>query len=180
MSRHAALTTERLRLVPVSYRDVGTLHAHWSLPEVGRWLFDGEVPPRERVEEEVAASLALFDEQGLGIWGVYEPESDLLGASGFLRVPEIDEIEILFSIDPSRWRRGYGLEASRVALRQAFWTPALTRVIGRCDVPNVASRRLLERLGMKLDKREPIHGLDSYHFSLERDAYRADAASRHR
>lgn len=141
------------------------------MPEVGRWLFDDQTPPREKVEEELLQSCEMFERRGLGIWGVYRPPSRLVGTCGFLPVAEVDEIEILFSIDPGVWRCGYAYEASIAVLEEAFLTVGLERVIGRCDVPNVPSGRLLERLGMKLEKREPIRGIDCFHFGLGREDF---------
>jgi len=167
-----ALVTRRLQLRPLSGADLPRVHAHWSQAEVGKWLFDGEAPALEKVEEELQMSTRLFEELGLGIWGLYRPARPaLIGTCGFLRVEEIDEIEILISLDPDRWHQGLAREASQAVLDRAFKASALDRVIGRCDVPNKASKHLLERLGMRLEKREPIRGLDSYHFGLNRDDY---------
>ncbi len=165
------LSTERLELRALTPRDLETALAHWSDREVGRWLFDGRAPEREKVEDELRQSRELFARHGLGVWGVYRPPDRLIGTCGFLRVAEVDEIEILFSLDPGAWGHGYAFEASIAALDRAFRVVGLERVIGRCDVPNEPSRRLLERLGMKLEKREPIRGLDSFHFALSRDDY---------
>lgn len=165
------LVTRRLRLEPLGAGDLETVHAHWSDPEVGRWLFDARAPERAEVEKELEMSHALFESLGLGIWGVSVREQRWIGTCGFLPVAEIEEIELLFSIDPRHWRRGFALEASRAALVRAFREARLERVVGRCDVPNVASARLLERLGMTLDKREPIRGIDCYHYSIERAVY---------
>ncbi len=165
------LSTERLELRPLTLLDFDKLYAHWSAPEVGRWLFDAQTPTREQVTDELGQSLELFDTLGLAIWGVYAPLGPLIGTCGFLRIPETGEIELLFSLDPEHWGQGYAHEASLAVLDQAFLTAGLDRVVGRCDVPNLASKRLLERLGMTLDKREPIRGIDCFHFSLEAEDY---------
>jgi RimJ/RimL family protein N-acetyltransferase len=45
--------------------------------------------------------------------------------------------------------RGLATEAAEVVLRLGFEGLGLHRVIGRCDALNVASARLMERLGMR-------------------------------
>ena len=169
----ADLSTDRLRLRPLEPEDLDPLHAHWSVPEVGRWLFDERLPPREQVEKELLQSCELFERLGIGIWGVHRVAGRFIGTCGFLPVTEIDEIEILFSLEPGSWGRGYAYEASLAVLREAFEAAGLERVVGRCDVPNLASKRLLERLGMTLEKREPIRGIDCFHFGLGRDEFAA-------
>jgi RimJ/RimL family protein N-acetyltransferase len=168
------LVTRRLQLRPLTSAALRALHAHWSHEEVGRWMFDGEPPPLSKVEEELGQSSDLFAELGLGIWGLYVPmRPRLIGTCGFLRVEEIDEIEILFSLDPDRWHQGLAREASQAVLDHAFKAIGLERVVGRCDVPNEPSRRLLERLGMQLEKREAIRGIECYHFGLSREEHLA-------
>ena len=68
-----ALVTRRLHLRPLSRADLLRVHAHWSQEEVGKWLFDGEAPPVQKVDEELQMSARLFEELGLGIWGLYKP-----------------------------------------------------------------------------------------------------------
>ena len=76
------------------------------------------------------------------------------------------EFEIMFSIEPSEWRRGYAFEAAEAALRCAF-DAGLDRVLGRCDRPNEPSRRLLEKLCAVFESAS-IEGVDDYYFRLKR------------
>lgn len=162
------ILTRRLQLRPLGGADLERLHAHWSVPEVGRWLWDQQVPARAQVAEELDRSIASFAERGFGIWGVSEGQSgSFVGTCGLLPVPEgTGEIEILFSIEPGSWRRGYAEEASWAVLRHGFAECGLAEVVGRCDVPNEPSRRLLEKLGMRFEKQEPIRGVDCLHYRL--------------
>ncbi len=171
------LTTRRLLLRPLTSDDLDALHAHWSVPEVGRWLFDDEAPSRKQTADELAKSCESFAGRGFGLWGVERTDGGpLVGACGLLPLPETGEVEILFSIQPGYWRRGYAEEASLVVLAWAFNEFGLERIVGLCDVPNEPSRRLLEKLGMSYEKREPIRGIDCFHYSLSREAHRARLA----
>lgn len=164
-------------MMPATRSHLDALVAHWSIPEVGRWLFDGETPAREKVEEELGQSSEMFSRLGLGVWCLFLDSDSLIGTCGFLEVAEVDEIEILFSLEPEFWRQGLAYEASIAALDEVFLTAGLDRVIGRCDVPNEASKGLLKKLGMELEKREPIRGLDSYHFGLACEDWLLDRPS---
>jgi RimJ/RimL family protein N-acetyltransferase len=57
--------------------------------------------------------------------------------------------EIGFVFDPTAQGRGYATEASRPFLRVAFEDFGFHRVIGRTEARNVASARVLEKLGMR-------------------------------
>lgn len=165
------LSTERLTLRPLKLDDLDAAYAHYSHPEVGKWLFDGLEPERSKVEEELQKSWEMFHRIGLGIWGIALEGRKLVGTCGFLPLDDSDEIEILFSLDPELWGQGYAHEASLAVVDHAFLNVGLERIVGRCDVPNEASKRLLERLGMEFEKREDVHGLDTYHYALSIEDY---------
>lgn len=165
------LSTERLTLRPLSLEDLDAAYAHYCLPEVGKWLFDGLEPERSKVEEELRKSWKMFHRIGLGIWGIALEGRSLVGTCGFLPLDDSDGIEILFSLAPTLWGQGYAHEASLAVLDHAFLNLGLDRIIGRCDVPNEASKKLLERLGMEFEKREDVRGLDTYHYALAIEDY---------
>jgi len=57
--------------------------------------------------------------------------------------------EVGFLFHPQQQGRGYATEAGEALLGLAFDTYALHRVVGRLEPRNVASARVLERLGMR-------------------------------
>jgi len=59
------------------------------------------------------------------------------------------QVEIGFTLDRAAQRHGYGAEAVTRILRYLFDDRDYHRVIGVCDVENVRSARLLERVGMR-------------------------------
>ena len=162
------LATRRLELTPLGESDLELLHEHWSVPEVGRWLWDDEVPTSEQVAEELAKSVATFSSRGFGIWGLFGRDGgSFIGTCGLLPVPEgTGEIEVLFSVEPREWRRGFAAEAAEAIIAYGFGAAGLEEILGRCDVPNEPSRRLLEKLGMVLEGRAPIKGIECYHYRL--------------
>jgi aminoglycoside 6'-N-acetyltransferase len=61
------------------------------------------------------------------------------------------QAEIGFTLAPAHQRRGYATEAVTELLRYLFDTLALHRVRANCDAENLASARLMERLGMRCE-----------------------------
>ena len=55
-----ALTTERLVLCPVTAADHPALLAHWTLPDVRRFLFDGAALSAAEVSETIEESARDF------------------------------------------------------------------------------------------------------------------------
>lgn len=95
----------------------------------------------ERVQERLATGHTIT-------WGFCAPDDDrLLGAVGLHRLQE--EPEIGFWAHPDARGRGLTTRAAAVAVDHAFGELGLTRLAAYASVPNVASRTVLERLGMR-------------------------------
>ena len=66
-------------------------------------------------------------------------------------------VEIGWRLAPPHWNRGYATEAARECLRFAFEDLALEEVVAYTVPANVASRRVMEKLGMTYT---PADGFD--------------------
>ena len=171
--------TARTTLRPVTPDDVPALHALWIDPAVRKYLWDDTIIPRERAAEVVAASDDDFAAHRFGLWAVHETATgDWIGFCGF-RSSEADEVELLYGIWPRHWGRGLVTEAARALLSYAFVTLGVTEVVAATDVPNLASVRVLERLGMHFERRGLLNGLDTVFYRLPRERF-TDSRPSHR
>jgi ribosomal-protein-alanine N-acetyltransferase len=142
------LETERLILRPVTVHDHTALLAHWTDPEVRRFLFDGELLSADEVMAVIADSESTFASSGYGIW-VIEASGDLaMAGTAGLRPLEDAGIEIVYSLAPLAWGRGYATEAARTVLDYALGPLGLPEVLAEIDQGNAASVAVIERLGM--------------------------------
>jgi ribosomal-protein-alanine N-acetyltransferase len=145
-----ALLTGRLTLRPLSETDVGALHRISNDPLVRRYLWDDQPVSEATVRDLIAQSGRTFSEEGLGLFGVLLRGDDtLLGFCGFVRLEGMEEPELGYELVPQAWGRCLATEAARACVRYAFEEAGLARVIAGADPPNVASLRVLEKLGMK-------------------------------
>ncbi|HEY2285611.1 MAG TPA: hypothetical protein VGH88_07700 [Streptosporangiaceae bacterium] len=67
-----ALTTERLDLRPAAAGDHAVLLAHWTLPDIRRFLFDGALLSASEVAGTIEDSVRDFAAGGYGIWLIRE------------------------------------------------------------------------------------------------------------
>ncbi len=150
------LRTERLVLRPVTVHDHTALLAHWTDPVVRRFLFDDEVLPPDEVLAVIAESESTFADGGYGIWAVQaagelaageQAAGELAGTAG-LRPLEDLGIELVYSLSPPAWRKGYATEAAGAVLDYAFGPLGLPEVLAEIDQGNAASVAVIERLGM--------------------------------
>jgi [ribosomal protein S5]-alanine N-acetyltransferase len=142
------LTTRRLILRPVTAADHPGLLAHWTAPEVRRFLFDGAVLSPAEVTAVIEASERSFATAGYGLWLISEQDaSDLAGTAG-LRPLEDLGLEVIYSLAPGSWGRGLATEAARAVVEHALGPLGLHEVLAEVDEGNEASVRVIERLGM--------------------------------
>jgi ribosomal-protein-alanine N-acetyltransferase len=60
---------------------------------------------------------------------------------------------IAYAIHLDLWRRGYGEAIARAVVRIAFDEVGLHRVVATGDPRNIASARVLQKIGMTFDRR---------------------------
>jgi ribosomal-protein-alanine N-acetyltransferase len=145
------LETERLVLQPLAAHDAAALHLISNEPPVRRYLWDDAPVTSAQIEEVVDQSVRMFSDEGVGLFGVrLRGSGELVGFCGFGHTRDgPEEIELIYALLPELWGSGLATEASRACLRHAFVEAGLDRVVAGADVPNVASLRVIEKLGMK-------------------------------
>jgi ribosomal-protein-alanine N-acetyltransferase len=142
------LTTERLVLRPVTAHDHAVLLAHWTLPDVRRFLFDGAALSAAEVTETIEESARDFAAGGYGVWLIQEEgRAELIGTAGLRPLEEIG-LEIFYSLVPGSWGRGYATEAARAVVEHALGPLGLPEVLAEVDEGNAASVAVVKRLGM--------------------------------
>jgi RimJ/RimL family protein N-acetyltransferase len=152
-----ALETARLRLRSFERADVDALHAHWTDPDVRRYLWDGIAIPRQQAADVVEASIASFAGGGLGFWVLLVKDGGaFVGFTGFRAIEAGPDIELFYALDPPHWRRGFATEAARRVLRYAFDEAGLARIVIRTDSPNTASIEVMRRLGARYVRTDPV------------------------
>ena len=169
------LTSRRLTLQPLTSVHTDVMHALWTDRGVRRYLWDDMVITRERAAEAIAASDADFAARRYGLWAVIENESGQIAGFCGLRSSDEGAPELLYGLWPRFWGKGLATEAAQAVLSYAF---ALGHevVVAATDVPNDASARVLERLGMRFERRGKLNGLDTLFFrkSYQEHASRKD------
>ncbi len=78
----------------------------------------------------------------------------LIGNCGIRRKPENEwEADVGYELAPEHWGRRYATEAARAMVSFGFGELGLHRVSSWCIADNVASARVLEKLGMRQEGR---------------------------
>lgn len=177
----ANLTTSRLLLRPLTAGDLDHLVRLFADPAVMRFLSPtGALRCRAETEDAHRKLLEHWQQHGYGVWSVSEGASGaFVGRCGLRYLPELQAVEILWTLFPEFWGQGYATEAARACLRYAFETLQLERVISFTWTINERSRRVMEKLGMRFEKTAPYAGLPHVWYAVARDEFVADSLKPH-
>lgn len=145
------MTSERLSYDPVSPANLDEFHALIQDAHVRQYLCDGMLFPREWSEQRVGDSRALFEKRGVGLWLVRERlTGELVGFCGFLVFATLSpEPQLVYAMFERWTRRGYATEMARAAIAEARMHPGFGTILAGVDAVNVASVRVLEKLGFQ-------------------------------
>ncbi len=166
------LTTPRLTLRPFTNADLDAVHALWIDADMRRYLCDNRIVTIAESREWLEGSTREFAARGFGLWGVHEgADGTLLGFCGCREWPT-GEPELMYGLLKPWWGRGLATEAATAVLDHVFETLGHPVVMAATDPPNVASVRVMERLGMAFHERCEMHGLDTLVYRLSRERWR--------
>lgn len=183
---HVYLETERLTLREFTEADAELLFALDTDPDVMRFIG----PSMPATVEESRLKIRSWIEKyystgcGLGYWAAVEkstgaflgwfslrPGSDWMFAhlSGW----GPDDLEIGYRLHTAAWGKGYATEASRAIVLKAFTELGATRIVSSALLSNVASWRVMEKVGLRRVQQFPLPGYDSQDvtYALTREEY---------
>ena len=142
------LSTPRLLLRPHCRDDVEFTFRLNSDPEVIRYTGEQALERMEQAEKIVASLLREWEERRLGRLVVIERESgEAIGWCGLKWYASQNGVDLGYRFFPSAWGRGFATEAARACLEEADRRGLY--VYAGAYPPNLASIRVLEKLGMR-------------------------------
>jgi len=174
----SAIETERLLLRPFTSADLddwaGSIFAD---PEVTRYLPKRDTTPQQRAERALRFVQEHWDRHGYGLWAVIERTTgQFIGQSGLNYLDETGEVEVDYALAKAYWGRGIATEVARASLRFGFEHLGLERIIGLAMPENIASRRVLECIGMSFVKDTHLFGLDLVNYAILREQFWIDSS----
>jgi RimJ/RimL family protein N-acetyltransferase len=149
------LETKRLLLRQFTEYDVDALIELDSDPAVMHFVTGGRPTPREEIEQEILPRwLRYYSESpGLGFWAAEEKATGQFIGWFHLRPGEghpDDEPELGYRLRRSAWGKGYATEGCRALIDKAFAEHGVRRVLAETVAVHTASRRVMEKSGLRL------------------------------
>jgi RimJ/RimL family protein N-acetyltransferase len=150
------LTGPRVVLRELDQDDWEDVYSFASQPDMSRYQAWGpDTPDDVRAYIDRARAAAREEPRSAFILAVALVETGRVVGSGdlYIRSPRFRSGEIAYGISPAYWGQGLATEVARLLLVFGFDTLALHRIAGTCDPRNVASARVLAKVGMRYEGR---------------------------
>lgn len=147
------LETNRLLLRELSLDDAADLFQYASDPAVPRYSTWSVHESIEDSKRFLNAAIKQYKNHQLACWGiVHKADKKLIGTCGFGNwIADQARAELGYALSRKYWGKGYMPEAVRPVITFGFRMMKLNRIEGRCIIPNTASARVMEKVGMKFE-----------------------------
>ena len=147
------LETDRLLLRRFTPADVEAVIALDSDPAVRRFVEDGEPVDRDTAARTIRHWMDWYQRsEEFGFWAAVDKEHGTFLGWFHLRPGQGTsdcEPELGYRLVSTAWGRGYATEGSRALIDRAFSSPRVDRVVAETLAVHGASRRVMEKAGMR-------------------------------
>ncbi len=149
------IETERLVLRRFTGADVDNLVELDADPDVMFFINGGRPTPREDVEQVILPAFLRHHARspGFGFWAAQDKATGQFLGWFHLRPGEghpPDEPELGYRLRRCAWGRGYATEGCRALIDKGFAELGVRRVVAETMVVHTASRRVMEKSGLRL------------------------------
>ncbi|NND63992.1 MAG: GNAT family N-acetyltransferase [Flavobacteriaceae bacterium] len=142
------ITTARLKLIPLEEKYFMEIHRMCCFPEVAKFNTIG-IPKEFEVTSERLHQ--LLEKKTSNVWVILDKDSqEFYGEFGMTLSPtRYKKAEIYYNLLPSVWAKGYASEAAKAIIDFGFTQLKLHRIEAGVATENLASIRVLEKVGMQ-------------------------------
>lgn len=175
------IETARLRLRPVRADDLDNYQTQiYGDADVMRYLPGGVPHPIERTKAALDIFINHQEQHGFSVWAAELKDSGtFIGQAGIFTIPNASEIEVAYAFGKAFWGKGYASEAAYASLRYGFETARLPYILALADVPNVASQRVMQKIGMRYVgvTQQYYEHADLVLYRMDREDFNADGSA---
>lgn len=171
------LETDRLALRRFTADNAQHIYALDNDPAVMRYINGGAPTPWEVIQTQILPGFLRYDDAqpGFGFWAVEEKATGEFVGWFVFRPTGDDPSEVVlgYRFHRAAWGKGYASEGAQALIERGFVEWGVERVVATTYEENRASRRVMEKLGMRHERSfrysaEEIAGSDtSYTESAE-------------
>lgn len=174
---YLTLETNRLILRELKLSDAEAFFAMDSNPNVHSYLWNKPVQKMEETIEVIAFVRKQYVDNGIGRFAMISKETnEFVGWAGLKFNTEavnnkVNFYDIGYRLDQKFWGRGYASEATFAWLKYAFETMNIKTMEAAAHIDNIASNKILQKIGMRMTEQYIDGGATWNWYELENDKY---------
>lgn len=146
------IETERLILQEYKTSDWQAAHVYCQQAEILKYEAWGP-NTKEQTQEFIQQAIAFSKEEPRRTFElciVLKEKAVLIGGCGFrIHAENSKRGDFGYIVNPIYWNQGYATEASKGLLNYMIQQHQITEIEATCDVLNIASRKVLEKCGLR-------------------------------
>lgn len=152
--KNQILETERLILRPFVEEDIEPTYQMNLDPAVTKYTGDGGVVDQAEIERRITEDvMGDYQKYGFGRLAVIlKTKNTFIGFCGLKFLDDLDEVDLGYRFNRDHWGQGFATEAGKVCLDFGFEKLKLSQIIGLVLPENIASIRVLDKLGFRFEK----------------------------
>jgi ribosomal-protein-alanine N-acetyltransferase len=170
---NAIIETERLILRELVLSDAEAMFLWESNPNVHQYLGNNPISTIEETIKYIENIRNQYLKNGIGRYAVVLKESnEVIGWAGikFITEPENDHVnfhEIGYRLHENHWGKGYGFEVAKAWLDFGFNEMNIPKMYASVNKKNIASRKILEKIGLQITSEFYWNEIPCYWLELE-------------
>lgn len=147
--------TTRLLLREILHTDLDSMYEMDSDTEVHMYLGNKPVSSKEQIESVITFIRQQYIENGIGRWAMIEKAtSNFIGWTGLKLVKETinnrtNYHDLGYRLNRKYWGKGYATEGAIASIDYGFNELRLKKIIATAQVDNIASNKIISKLGFE-------------------------------
>jgi RimJ/RimL family protein N-acetyltransferase len=157
------IITDRLKLLPLQIKDAPFILKLLNTPGWIKYIGDRNVYTLEEAKDYIInGPLKSYELNGYGLYRVELSDDTVIGLCGLINREILPFPDIGFALLPDFEGKGYISEAALATKQYATSQFGLKQLCGITTIDNLASIRVLEKIGMKYIKKIQLHAGDDF------------------
>jgi ribosomal-protein-alanine N-acetyltransferase len=166
------IETQRLRLRHFTPNDADELHRIYSNPELFKYMSNEKPLLWEQTRTVINSIIESWQHYNFGVWALVDKRNQkLIGHCGLKYLENTLEVQIGYLLLKRYWGKGLATEAAWASLKYGFEVMKLPKIVAVAKPENIASRRVMEKVGMKYEKDAYYYNNNVVYYSISREAY---------
>ncbi len=165
------LETSRLRLRAYTREDLDHLAALYADPEVTAFTKLGSLT-RAEAEATLEGYLADWRNRVFGMCAAFLKDSgEFAGECGFFVLERSGELALRYAFHKRFWGQGLAGEAAHGVIDHGFGRLGLERIVSFVEAPNKASHRVMQKLGLSVERIERLPKVELHVYAVTADEW---------